>query len=44
MAVSDRMLFPDEWISSHGVQLIIVFSAKRSEFDELAFQDRLIVK
>jgi hypothetical protein len=37
MAISDRMLFPDERIGSHSVQVIIVFGAERSEFDKLAF-------
>jgi hypothetical protein len=44
MAISDRMLFPDERVGSHGVQVIIVNGAKRPEFDKLAFQDRLVIE
>lgn len=44
MAILDRMLFPNEPISRDGVELTIVFGAKRPHIDEVALQNRLIIK
>ncbi len=38
------MLLPNERIGSDSVQVIIVFGAKRPEFDQLALQNRLIIE
>ena len=39
-----RMLLPHERIGGDGVEVVIVLRAERPEFDQLALQDRLIVK
>ena len=44
MAILGRMLFPHERIGGDGVEVVIVLGAERPEFDQLALQDRLIVK
>ncbi len=44
VAIADRMLFPDERISSDSVEFIPIFRAKRPELDQLALQNRLRIE
>jgi hypothetical protein len=44
MAISHRMLFPDERIGSHSEKVVVVIGAKWPKFDKLTFQDRLIIE
>ncbi len=44
MTICDRVLLPNERVGSDGVEVIIVFGAKRPEFDEVAFENWLIVE
>ncbi len=44
MAIPVWMLFPNEPIGSDGVEVIVVFGAQPPELDEVALQNRVIVK
>ena len=44
MAMPVWMLLPNERIGSDGVEVSVVCGPKRPEFDEVALQDRLIIK
>ena len=44
MAIAGGMLRPDERVGRDGVEIGVVVGWKRSQFDQLAFQNRLQVE